>query len=201
MMEPIVLRAAERVALPWKNGGGVTCDVARAPLAAGMGDFDWRVSIAKVNEAGPFSNFPGVDRLLAVLDGELVLSGASIPDTNLRCGDQPIGFSGDSSVVGEPHGGAVTDCNLMLHRGRFSGRMQWVTGSFNLAAASSGEIRLFVAAARSVLSVGSAVIQLKRHDGVVLPGHSSRRSRASTAGLLIQIQPLSLALGDPAADN
>lgn len=33
-------------------------------------DFIWRISMARVEQPGPFSAFPGVDRVLAVLEGE-----------------------------------------------------------------------------------------------------------------------------------
>jgi environmental stress-induced protein Ves len=58
------LRAADRTPRPWKNGGGQTTDVAVFPDGAGLDDFDWRVSIARVDGDGPFSIFPGVDRPL-----------------------------------------------------------------------------------------------------------------------------------------
>ncbi len=58
--------AAGRVERPWKNGGGMTADVAASPPGAGMDGFDWRVSIARVEADGPFSVFPGVDRTMAL---------------------------------------------------------------------------------------------------------------------------------------
>ena len=49
-----LLRAAERRAEPWKNGGGVTREVAACGAEVETGDFDWRVSIAEVAAPGPF---------------------------------------------------------------------------------------------------------------------------------------------------
>lgn len=57
-----ILRAAERPALPWKNGGGVTREVVAHPPGSDLGHFDWRVSIAEIHNAGPFSRFPGIER-------------------------------------------------------------------------------------------------------------------------------------------
>lgn len=51
---------------PWKNGGGVTRELAVWPGAA---DWRWRLSVAEVASDGPFSNFEGVQRWLAVLSG------------------------------------------------------------------------------------------------------------------------------------
>jgi len=43
--------------MPWKNGGGVTTEIAIAPEGATLDNFDWRVSTAQVDAAGPFSRF------------------------------------------------------------------------------------------------------------------------------------------------
>ena len=55
--------------MPWMNGGGETIEIAVSPEGAGLASFDWRVSMARVTQPGPFSSFTGVDRTLAILDG------------------------------------------------------------------------------------------------------------------------------------
>ena len=50
-----LIRGADLVAAPWKNGGGVTREVAAFPSHARLNYFVWRVSIADVAQAGPFS--------------------------------------------------------------------------------------------------------------------------------------------------
>ena len=70
----VILRAAERRAVPWKNGGGLTREVAAHPPQSDLGNFDWRVSLAEVRRGGPFSSFPGIDRHMAVISGRLELS-------------------------------------------------------------------------------------------------------------------------------
>jgi len=70
----MILRAADRIAVPWKNGGGLTREVAAHPPYSDLGNFDWRVSLAEVARGGPFSPFPGVDRHMAVISGRMELS-------------------------------------------------------------------------------------------------------------------------------
>jgi environmental stress-induced protein Ves len=41
-----VLRARDVPATPWKNGGGVTREIAVHPQGAGFDDFVWRLSMA-----------------------------------------------------------------------------------------------------------------------------------------------------------
>ncbi len=72
-MRVVHLAAAARRAVPWKNGGGVTEEIAVYPSDAGFDDFAWRISMARVGQGGPFSRFPGVDRTLAVLEGRMRL--------------------------------------------------------------------------------------------------------------------------------
>lgn len=77
-----ILRAAGRAAAPWKNGGGVTREIAAGPEGAGMDTFAWRVSLADVGADGPFSVFPEVTRVLTVVDG----AGMELTAGESRCG-------------------------------------------------------------------------------------------------------------------
>ncbi|GGZ30784.1 HutD/Ves family protein [Asticcacaulis endophyticus] len=111
------LPASARVPQPWKNGGGVTREIAVSPPGASMTDFDWRISMATVDIAGPFSAFEGIDRHLTVLEGylHLTVDGYAHP---LQA-EQGLAFAGDVPAQGEPLGGPVTDLNVMTQRGRF----------------------------------------------------------------------------------
>lgn len=118
-----VLRAAERTPVPWKNGGGLTREVAVSPAGSGLAGFDWRVSIAEIRAAGPFSLFEGVDRRMAVLDGRLSLAIAGRPALALTPETEPVAFPGEIPVAAEPLGGSVTDLNVMTRRSRCAARL------------------------------------------------------------------------------
>ena len=112
-----VLRAADRKAVPWKNGGGVTREIAAWPPGSGFDDFAWRVSMAEVREDGPFSNFAGVDRILTVLEGamRLTIEGGGVFELSL---DTPPGnFDGEAPAASELTAGPVLDLNVMTRRG------------------------------------------------------------------------------------
>jgi environmental stress-induced protein Ves len=55
----------------WKNGLGFTDEIAIHPEGASLakGDFEWRLSSARIESASPFSMFPAHDRVLVVLKG------------------------------------------------------------------------------------------------------------------------------------
>jgi uncharacterized protein len=118
-----LLPAALRTAVPWKNGGGLTREVAAAPDGAALGDFDWRVSTAEVRSAGPFSIFPGVQRTLCVLEGTLALEVEGMRPVRLAAGSAPYVFSGDASTQARPDPPGVVDLNIMARRGRFATRV------------------------------------------------------------------------------
>lgn len=110
--------------MPWKNGGGETLEIAVSPDCATLDDFDWRVSMAKVERGGPFSAFPGVDRTLAVLEGDgIVLTIGTHPPVTQTMSHPPLPFDAGAVVHSQLCGGPVTDLNLMTRRGGRSHRM------------------------------------------------------------------------------
>ncbi|RST04934.1 HutD family protein [Streptomyces sp. WAC07149] len=129
-----ILRAADRTAAPWKNGGGVTREIAARPEGAGTADFAWRVSLAEVEADGPFSSFPGVDRILTLAEGagmDLTVGGAR------RLVDEryaPQHFPGDRPTDCRLLGGPVVNFNVMYHRDRVRARTAVVRGELALTA-------------------------------------------------------------------
>jgi uncharacterized protein len=119
----VILRAADRVAVPWKNGGGLTREVAAYPPQSALDNFDWRVSLAEVRRGGPFSAFPGIDRHMAVISGRLELSISGREALSLSSDTAPLGFPGEVPVYAEPRPEPVTDLNVMTRRGRFMARL------------------------------------------------------------------------------
>jgi environmental stress-induced protein Ves len=122
-----IIRYAELRAEPWRNSGGVTRELASHPKTAPAGDdtvqdgaWDWRVSIAEVSKAGAFSVFPGMDRVLTVIDGELLLltvDGAEHPLEKYR----PFRFSGEADSASALPTGDIRDLNVITRNGAFKG--------------------------------------------------------------------------------
>jgi environmental stress-induced protein Ves len=54
---------------PWKNGGGVTSELAIDPADATAENFRWRISLARIAQDGPFSAFPGITRWITLIEG------------------------------------------------------------------------------------------------------------------------------------
>ncbi|MBV7482122.1 HutD family protein [Bordetella sp. BOR01] len=111
---------------PWKNGGGSTRELASWPPGAGTAGFDWRVSVATIAAAGPFSAFPGVDRTIMLLEGDGVQlrSEDGAIDQRLDSALAPFAFSGDVPLHCQLLGGVSTDLNLMVRRDRVRGQLR-----------------------------------------------------------------------------
>lgn len=107
--------------MPWKNGGGVTVEIAIFPEDASVDNFDWRISTATVASDGPFSVFTGIDRTLSVLEGDgITLSVEGQADQELKGETSPFSFPADSPTSAKLLGSAITDLNVMTRRRRFT---------------------------------------------------------------------------------
>lgn len=120
-----ILRAADHRMMPWKNGGGFTREVAVEPGDAATDAFDWRISIADVALDGPFSLFPGVDRVIVVVGGAgmVLRAGEAFPVT-LDTAAAPYAFPGDVPAGARLIAGPITDLNVMTRRGHWRASMR-----------------------------------------------------------------------------
>ena len=122
-----IIRYAELKAHPLRNGGGTTRELASHSNGAAPRDgagqaagSDWQVSIAEMAKAGDFPAFPGMDRVLTVIEGELLLlsvDGAEHPLEKYR----PFRFSGDAAAAAALPTGDIRDLNVITRQGAFKG--------------------------------------------------------------------------------
>jgi environmental stress-induced protein Ves len=109
--------------MPWKNGRGVTSEIAISPESADFLklDFDWRLSSAKVAVANSFSAFPNYDRILTIIAGE----GLRLNGLDLRQEDV-YRFAGEASIDAQMIGGEVVDLGIIFKRNAFHGDMKFI---------------------------------------------------------------------------
>jgi len=111
-----VIQIAALPAQPWKNGGGVTREIAQKADDRGM---IWRLSVADVARAGPFSHFPGLTRVLTVIEGAGLL--LRHPDGVIKAlHGAPVRFSGETAIDCDLIDGPVRDFNLIHDAARRS---------------------------------------------------------------------------------
>lgn len=192
-----LLRASDRIAAPWKNGGGVTREVAVHPPGAAMDDFAWRISLAEVAADGPFSAFPGIDRILTVIEGGgmcLDLAGTVV---RLDASAPSLAFAGETPVTATLVEGPIRDLNLMVRRGRWRGavRRQAVDGA--CAMASKADVLMVLALDTIDIVQGARVWRLGPQDAAVIDRDDAASTAISLSGqgriLIVEIQQLSSA--------
>jgi uncharacterized protein len=118
-----VVRFAETPSTAWKNGLGTTTQLAIHPATADQSTFEWRVSIATLTGTAPFSSFPGVERCLAMLEGEVTLL-RDAGSVTLSTTSAPFTFSGEELVTGRVESGSAIDLNLMYRPRRWGATMR-----------------------------------------------------------------------------
>ncbi|HRV63107.1 MAG TPA: HutD family protein [Albidovulum sp.] len=166
---------------PWKNGGGVTHEIAREDLD---GALFWRLSIAEVASDGPFSSFTGLARILTVIDG----AGLHLHTPEGRIDALPLtpaAFSGETPVDCRLIGGKVHDFNVIYDPRRLSARVRRPETGVTDCAAGPGRFYACLA-----LATGVSV------DGVTLPRcglaefeHGRVFCPAGIAALLVSFTP------------
>jgi environmental stress-induced protein Ves len=174
-----ILRAAEYRSMPWKNGGGVTTEIAVSPTGAGLDDFDWRVSMARVEGGGPFSQFAGIDRTLAVLEGEgIVLDIAGRSPTTVTRATDPLSFPADVPTAAALIGGPITDLNVMARRSRMTHSVERLVISASVEIRTEAGTTLILCLNGEVIVPAAEPVRLGPLD-TLLPGPDS-------ASLLVQ---------------
>jgi environmental stress-induced protein Ves len=165
-----VIRARDCRTTPWKNGGGSTTEIAVGPEGASLETFDWRVSMALVASDGPFSEFIGIDRSLAVVKGNGIrLTIGSNAAVTLSSGADPIRFAGDTPTSARLMDGAITDLNVMTRRERFDHQMRRIPSAAAYDFADGDEIAIVVSLnSQTTIVSGLDNITLDHGDAVVV---------------------------------
>ena len=143
--------------MPWRNGGGSTRELVRAPAHGG---FDWRLSVAEVADAGPFSAFDGYDRIIWLLSGTGMdlHFGAHQDMVALRARWQSHRFAGEQSATVTLPAGSTTDLNLIWRRSKYTVTTARVDlGGPTMIGRPASLSVVFVAAGTLLLADGAAL--------------------------------------------
>ena len=190
-----VLRWDDLEATPWKNGGGSTRALAAAPENASLAAFDWRVSVADVESDGPFSAFPGIARVIMLIDGtEMILT---VDGITHRLGPRDaLAFAGEADTSCRVPSGPTRDLNLMTRNGRAEGSLRSVVvAGGHETALGAGETVVLVALTPGLSLEGAGAagtepvappLPLGPLDSVIRQARGS--VRVSGAGTLAQIR-------------
>ncbi|WP_337840681.1 HutD family protein [Rheinheimera sp.] len=147
---------------PWQNGGGITHQLLRQDDAHGL---LWRISIAEVASDGPFSAFPGIDRIILLLQGKGVRLQLPTEQVELNCAFQPFAFAGETPVHCKLTDGAIRDFNLMSRRDAVQASLEVRSLPLDVApGAGLSCLGVFLARGRAVLKSNLQSLELTALD-------------------------------------
>lgn len=175
MPETSIILGATLVPARWKNGGGVTREIAAEPAGATLGHFDWRVSIADIAHAGPFSRFDGVDRVLVLLSG----AGMTLRESGgtQHVFDKPLdmlSFAGETHIDATLTNGPTRDFNVMVRRGVVSAQVSAHREAVAFAVEDTMTL-LYCVHGRIDVLCGDAMYTLEHGDTLRINGGASCR--------------------------
>jgi environmental stress-induced protein Ves len=105
---------------PWKNGGGVTIDIADAyrpgATPGGWDGMIWRFGRTGTRTRAPFSDLSGYDRILAVVVGRGAVLETPDGEIDVREPFRPVRFRGETPISCRLEAGPVEVVNLIGDR-------------------------------------------------------------------------------------
>jgi environmental stress-induced protein Ves len=141
---------------PWKNGGGVTVDIAwDYAVGAEPGSWIgmlWRLGRTEIVVPGPFSDLSGYDRILTVIGGRgLVLEIEGGAALDARAPFRPVRFRGEDRIMSQLEAGPVAVLNLIGDRAH----------DLDVMMLAAGETRTFGADIGIVYALEDSVVMLE----------------------------------------
>jgi len=183
-----IVPPAARRREPWANGGGSTEVILREPA-----DADWkiRISIARVERDGPFSELENTRRMLVPLDAPMTLrfaDGRESPGARFEV----LRFDGAPAPFGVLPEGATRDFNLMLRddaRGEMLART--LVDSMVLLREPGVRWLIYVNRGRANVSAGDESLALETDDAAWIDfaaEHPPTRAVIEGAGEIVLIK-------------
>jgi len=175
----------------WKNGGGVTTDIAAAYRpGAKPGGWDgllWRFGYTPITAPGPFSSLPGIDRCQVVVGGRGLMLETPDGDIDLRQPFAPVRFAGETPIHARLEDGPVVVVNLLGARAAVTlsmvvlqpDRPHVLTAGFHIAYACSGDAVLECPGPHPIAS--DHAVRIESGGGMVLTARQNRMVLASVA--------------------
>jgi uncharacterized protein len=174
-----IIRRSSFTALPWKNGGGITHEAIRVPPTGDA--FLWRVSVAQIDSSGPFSDFAGYDRKMALLRGRgIALEFAGGKHCALHCVGDFVEFDGAIPTRCELLDGPCVDLNLMVSKSlRTAARIERMSEPLRVAAIHGETTLIFGIQDPLSLDGAAESTRLEPWDLAILQGCSVHLSKMS----------------------
>jgi uncharacterized protein len=144
----------------WRNGAGWTREIMRQ-TDVGSDVWDWRLSIAEVEQNGDFSVFPLVDRALVLLEGAGMTMTSKVDDDldalSVEAPGEMVFFPGERLLHAHLHAGPTRDYNVMWRRDRVRTTVQHIAlrETIELTLLPSERVTLFALSGTAYISTAT----------------------------------------------
>lgn len=175
-----IVRMSDLKPAPWKNGGGVTREIA---VCRSGDQLAWRLSMADVASDGPFSRFEGLTRILTVVEGNgMELISAEGSQTAVH--GSPVRFDGALEIHSKLRDGPLRDLNLMFNPMMCDGAVTFKEGPQDEILRAGADRTYAVFALRGASRINKST-QLFAHDTMLLNAGSVKLTLAKDAAALL----------------
>ncbi|MCC4908766.1 HutD family protein [Microbacterium sp. cx-59] len=160
-----------RAARPWANGAGTTTELVDFGESALLTPESsrWRLSVARLDRAAPFSRLPGHRRMFVPIGGDVVL------DIDGRAQEAPEGmvveFDGGSEVTMSWLSSPCHAVNLMVDD--FSARSPSLSSATTELAIDDGVVVVVALSAGPEFGMFDLLTPSHRTEGLEMPGRAS----------------------------
>jgi environmental stress-induced protein Ves len=200
-----VIQRAAFTPMRWKNGAGTTLEIALGGRAAG--NFDWRLSMALIEQDCAFSSYDGYQRFTTLVSGAgfelLAPDGSTLSFTEVG---QLHAYAGSVPFACRLHAGASWDLNLIARQG-FGAHMATLRAGTVPLHVGDGHAAAFIVPLQCPVDIETRVgkVRLASSDAASLaPGEVAWVTAAGSAGGWIAVAtmgrqgvPLQPILGSP----
>jgi environmental stress-induced protein Ves len=177
------LRRGHYRSMPWRNGAGVTLEIARDPPSGS--EFLWRLSLATLAASGPFSSYPGYRRAVTLIDAagfRLAFDGQE-PVALDHIGATAL-FPGEASTSCALLSGPASDLSLMVHaQGRILPVVRIQGAGARVVPLQPGALKAMfcLSGGLRVADSDSPAMELDLHDTVLLGPQATAVSLAASS--------------------
>ncbi|MBM3534565.1 MAG: HutD family protein [Alphaproteobacteria bacterium] len=173
--------------VPWRNGGGMTAEIAIEPEGAAVDSkFLWRISLARIDRGGPFSPFDGYDRTIALVSGAgMVLNFRERGSARIDKPLQLLAFSGEWAPGCALVEGPTEDLNVMTDRARVRHQVQLIEPSTAGRTAKVAPTLAIFAPAGGRATIDGETVQIGERDTVIADGAAQVTFASGGAALAI----------------
>jgi uncharacterized protein len=181
------LPVGDYVRQPWKNGGGTTAEVARDDEG---GRWLWRLSVADVECSGPFSDFSGYRRSIAMIAGAgMRLTFDRAPPRVIDRPYVPHEFDGalrtDCALIAGP----VRDVNLIADAARCAASLEFgeIAGALRFARELADRAVLLAVSGCIRVDIGTESIELAEGDALRIDDASGQQACCTAARSVVAL--------------